>query len=56
MMMKKVTMTIATLASYTKKRQRGVRPRRESTRKQMQAKSKTKTTRMCDDGKKVLLI
>jgi hypothetical protein len=55
-MMKKVTTTIAALALTHKKRQRKVRPWGESTKKQMQAKTKSKTTRTCDDGEKVLFI
>jgi len=56
-MMKKATMTITVFASYTQERTAlGSKTigGGENIRKQMQAKTKNKTTKTCDDGKKVL--
>ncbi len=52
--MKKVTTTIAAPTSYTQEKTKGGNTMGGSTKKPVQAKTKNKTTKMCDDGEKVL--
>jgi hypothetical protein len=53
--MRKATTSIVTLASYKQERTKGIKTMGGNTIKQVQAKTKSKTTRTCDDGEKVLL-
>jgi hypothetical protein len=54
MIMKKTTTTIAAHVAYTQERTKESKTMGGSIKKQVQAKTKSKTTKMCDDGEKVL--